>query len=563
MLQPADMTTTQKLFRVAIFCTAFLLSWTGSAQIPGMVDHAHDHDHGNDLAFVKNEGQWHQNVLYKAPLGGLNTLFLEKKGFTYLFYDQKGSEGLHDHLVEHERGGDYFIDAHAYHVRFLNAQTTDLRGGSQRQEYHNYILGNDPEKWKSNVGLYNKVTYPDLYPGIDLEVYDVDGHFKYDFIVQPDADHQQIQLEYEGADRLEIKDENLIIHTSVDRIIEFKPYAYQKIYGQKREIRCLYRLTENTVSFHFPDGYLPNLPIVIDPTVVAATLSGTNINKNFGHTATFDNAGNIYVGARSFGSGYPTTFGRFQTNFGGGETDIAVSKYNGTGSNLVFATYIGGSSSDFPHSIVTDFDQQLYIYGTSMSSNYPTTNNAFQTSYADSIDIVITILNSNGTGLVGSTYVGGSNNDGNNTTFLFENYGDFYRGEIVIDGQRNVYIASMTSSFQFPVTDNAFDQTFDPGGNFQAPAQDGVVFKMNSDLSTMLWSTFLGGDQSDSALGLRVNDFGEVYVVGGAGSGSFPTTPGTLNPNWQGGLGDAYVAKLSADGSQMLRGTFFGTSQYE
>ena len=202
-----------------------------------------------------------------------------------------------------------------------------------------------------------------------------------------------------------------------------KPYAYQEIDGKKVTIQCNYQLDGNTVSFEFPKGYNERYPLVIDPTVVAATLSGTTINENFGHSATFDFSGNIYVGAQSFGSGYPTTLGAFQRNFGGGEVDIAVSKYNTSGTQLIYASYIGGNGRDLPHSLITDFDEQLYIYGSSNSVNYPTTSNAVQPNAGGEMDIVISILNADGTSLVGSTYIGGSGNDGLNASEINFSYG--------------------------------------------------------------------------------------------------------------------------------------------
>ena len=524
-------------------------------------DHQHDHKHdsGNDIAFVKNAGQWDDNVQYQAPLGDLNTLFLENDGFTYIFHDEQDSKDLHDNIQKQPRGQAIYIKSHAYKVKFLNASLIPLRGQEPRKEYHNYFIGDNQEKWQSNVPLFNKVIYPEIYKGIRLEAYDSDAHFKYDFIVGPNADPNQIVMDYRGVDQLEIDNSNLIVHLSVDDIIEAKPYAYQLYNGHQRQVACEYVLKDMQVSFEFPNGYDTNRDLIIDPTVVASTLSGTVINRNFGHTATYDNEGNIYVGARSFGIGYPTTVGSFQRNYGGGGTDIAVSKYNTTGTNLIYASYIGGNDDDYPHSIVTDFDQQLYIYGTSNSLNYPTTNNAFQTSYGDSTDIVITVLNKNGNGLVGSTYIGGSNIDGNNTSILNDNYGDFYRGEIIIDQQRNVYVASVSSSYNFPVTDNAFDQTFNNVG-VGDPAQDGVVFKMNSDLSTLFWSTYLGDRNSDTAMGLRLDDFNNVYVTGGAGSASFPVTQNSLRPNFHGGREDSYIVKISNTGEEILAGTFWGTN---
>lgn len=539
--------------------------------LPGLLQenhdqaHHHDHDHGNDLSFVKNNGQWENAVQYRASLGGLNTIFLEKGGFTYLFHNDKDAEKLFDHS-KRDREKIQPVRAHAYHVKFLNANEPTLKPTAPRSEYNNYFLGNDRSKWASHVPIFDQVRYENLYPGVHLDAYDVDGYFKYDFVVEPGATTENIILEYEGADRLQIKKGDLIIHTSVDKIVEHEPYAYQEINGKKVTVKCAYQLEDNTVTFGFPNGYDEKYPLVIDPTVVAATLSGTTNNENFGHSATYDFSGNIYVGAQSFGSGYPTIVGAFQTNFGGGVADIAVSKYNTNGSQLIYASYIGGSGQDLPHSLITDFDGQLYIYGTSDSDNYPTTTNAVQTNKGGRIDIVISILTADGSDLVGSTYVGGSQDDGFNHCEINASYGDDYRGEIMIDRERNVYIASNSSSNNFPTTPGAFDRTFNTIGtnaSTPSPAQDGVVFKLNNDLSTFYWSTYLGENGADTAMGLRVDENNTVYVSGTAAGANFPIPAGGggFQPTFRGGDSDGYVVRLSADGSTIINGTFWGTNE--
>ncbi|MFT5168179.1 MAG: gliding motility-associated-like protein [Saprospiraceae bacterium] len=508
-----------------------------------------------NISFIKNLNQWHSNVAYKAGLGGLNTVYLEQKAFTYIFANAEDVGQIHE--ATHDTSSVLDIRMHAYKVHFLNAQNVNFKEIDPRTEYYNYFLGNDPAKWASKVPLFNKVQYQGLYNGIDLEAYNNNGHFKYDLIVAPHVDPSVVQMEYEGADAVEIDNSNLVIHTSVETIFEQKPYVYQFINGQKVVIPCEYELRGNTVSFVFPEGYNENYSLVIDPTVIAATLSGMSGVYNFGHTATFDNQGNIYAGGRSFGAGYQTTTGAFQTAFGGGNTDIAVTKYNATGTEQIYATYIGGSSADFPHSMITDFSGQLYILGSTESTNYPVTSNAFQTTKGQFQDIVVTKLNASGSALVGSTFVGGSGIDGQNTSALNANYDDTYRGEIVLDNQGNAYIASCTTSDNFPVTAGAYDTEQNVNGS---STQDGVVFKLNSDFSTLFWATYLGGSDADAAFGLRVNDFGQVYVVGIAGNSDFPTTPGTVQPAWAGGQEDAFVVLLNATGSSLIASTLWGSS---
>lgn len=555
----------------------FLLFFAGaltSFQLFAQHDHSdHDHAHGgSDISFIQNNNQWHSNVLFKANVGKINSIYLENDGFTYVLSNSEDVEKVHEVMyASNSIRNAHTIRSHAYKVNFRNAKIAQLEGLEKNTAYYNYILGNDPAKWASFVPLYNKINYDDIYEGVDLQTYSTEGNFKYDFIVEPGADPFQITLDYVGTDGIEMDNGNLIVYTSVETIIEEEPYAFQIINGKERQVNCQYVLKGNQVTFEFPNGYDISRELIIDPTVIAATLSGTFGSANFGHTATFDNGANIYAGGISFGIGYPTTTGAFQSDYNQGYTDIAVSKYDPDGSDLIYATYIGGSDVEFPYSMVTDFNQQLYILGSTESNNYPVSTSAFQSLKGGESDIVVTKLKADGSGLVGSTYMGGSSDDGINTSYQPEgqpaneyyNYGDKYRGEIIIDNQGNAYVATGTISSNFPVTNNAYDNSFNNIGSGIYPAQDGVVFKLNSDLSTLYWSTYLGGDEPDIALGLRLDDFNNVYVTGVAGSDNFPTTPGTIQPNWNGGEEDAFIVKLSANGSDLLAGTFWGTSKVD
>ena len=363
---------------------------------------------------------------------------------------------------------------------------------------------------------------------------------------------------------MELVEGNLDIHTSIGKMTELNPVAYQDVDGKRVKVPCYFYLNGNVISYTFPDGYDKNHELVIDPTIIASTMTGTSMGAdilgNWGHSATFDNGGNIYGAGISFVTTFPTTLGAFQVNHAGGIHDIALIKYNPNGSNMIYATYIGGNQDEWPYSIITDFNQQVYIYGSTESANYPITSNGFQQNFGGDRDIVVTILSQDGSSLIGSSYFGGSGADGlndNEPYFTTWSYGDEFRGEIVIDGQNNVYLTGNTHSSDFPVTSNAYDNSFNTNG---IPAQDAVVLKANSDLSFLHWATYLGGDDLDTGNGIRVDEDLNVYVTGTAGSSNFPTTPGTIQPNWPGGEESGYLLKISANGSTLLASTFFGSN---
>lgn len=525
------------------------------------------------IEFKENKGQWHNNVLYKAKLPA-GELFLEQSGLTYQFFkeaDLLRIDELHHNFIKNPTASDYIINLHAFKVNFKNALSATLQPAVARPDYENYFIGNDSSKWASNVKKYEEVTYRQLYNNIDLAFYLNDGVFKYDFIVAPNGNPQDIQLAYDGVDEIFIKNGNLHIKTSVNELVEQKPYAYQNINGKEKEVKCLFQLENNTLSFHFPKGYDTNYPLIIDPALIFASYSGATVD-NWGYTSTFDNDGHLYAGGVSFGVGYPTTVGAYQVNFAGGNgsylsgTDITISKFSPDGTSLVYSTHIGGTENESPHSLVVNNNNELLIFGTTASSNYPVTAIAYDNtfnggtlynstvpSYISGSDIIVSKLNTTGTSLLASTFVGGTGNDGlNSLQPLKYNYADDYRGEIIVDGNDNIYVATVTSSTDFPVTTGTIQAT-NAGGN------DGCVFKLSPNLNTLLFSTYIGGTGSDAAYSLQFASNGDILVTGGTTSTDFPTTAGTLHPTSLGNT-DGWLMKINNAATSILASTYIGTA---
>jgi len=529
----------------------------------------------SQLKLIKNLGQQYPNVLYSTELSG-GALYLERSALTYVFYNASDLERLDEYLHHNEylktkSNESPQLRGHAYKVHFKNANPNpQIMEAEKCREYHNYFFGNDETKWAGNVPLFKEVSYKNIYSGIDLKIYSSGIYPEYDFIIHSGADASKIVLTFDGTDGLQVENGNLKIKTSVADIVEQKPIAYQLVDGEKKEVACNYKLNKNNVSFQFPNSYNPNYDLIIDPVIVAATYSGTTY-RAYAHTATYDAAGNIYSGGKAFsvntngsGAGYPATTGAFQTSHAGGFQDICISKYNPDGSQLIWATYLGGSLQEQPHSLVVNLNQQLYIYGTSNSANYPVTTGAYQTTnptdnFGNHLsDIVVTKLNANGTALIGSTYVGGrSENDGVNWSSVQRYYGDYYKGEIVIDSVGNAYVASYTRATDFPATTGAFQTTYSGG------YQDGVVFKINSNMTALQWATFYGGPGEDACYGLKLDASGNVFVTGAISSNILTNTTGTIHTSYIGGLFDAFVSHISANGQTVLKSTYFGSANEE
>ncbi len=528
------------------------------------------------IEFIENKGQWANNIKYKAKIPAGN-LYLEANQLTYQFYDEQDMARLHDmhhHMIKNSSPQDYVMNLHAFNIEFLNAEAPEFRTDNQSSDYLNYYLGKDTKTWATNVKKYHSMAYQNLYEGIDLKFYWKEGYLKYDFIVAPKTKSNLIQLKYNGVDSLYLDKGKLVIKTSVNEIIEQAPYAYQLKNGKQKEVKCKFKLDGDIISFEFPRGYDETKELIIDPTLIFASYSGSTID-NWGYTSTFDNAGNLYGGGVSFGVGYPTTTGAYQVNFAGGNgnylagTDITISKFASDGSTLIYSTYLGGTENESPHSLIVNNNDELLVLGTTSSNDYPVTFTAYDTSYGggnlyngaipnyiSGSDIIISKFNASGTALLGSTYVGGSNNDGLNVSDTLKyNYADEFRGEIIVDNSNNIYVASTTLSNDFPVSASAI-QTSLSGG------QDACVFKLSSNLTNMVWSTYLGGNDDDAAYSLQFDQSGNVIITGGTESNDFPITNGAFNTNYQGNA-DGWITKIDNNASGILASTFVGTPDYD
>jgi gliding motility-associated-like protein len=556
-------------------------------------------DAQNTIKFTENKNQWPGNILFRAQLDG-GALFLEKNAFTYSFYDKETLR--ENHSESKSKPSIKPIKKHAFKMSFLNAKDNVIASSQDpSSDYCNYFIGKDKSKWAGNVKNYKEVNYKGLYTGIDLQVLGYQNSIKYNFIVAREGNPNDIKLSYSGLEKISLEKGGLKLTTSLNEITEQNPYAYQWINGKRIEVQCKFVLERSTVSFSFPNGYNKGFELIIDPVLIFAASSGSTAD-NFGHCATYDATGNLYSGGIAFDQGYPTTFGAFDTVFDGPPfdiVDVVITKYDASGTFLQYSTYLGGAtSSQVVTSLIVDAQNNLLLYGVTGSSDFPTTSNAYDRSFnggtsyyphptngnyfPTGTDIFVTKFNAAGSSLLASTYIGGSMNDGVNpnniptvymgydidsvtgdTNFIYAptldslqyNYGDYYRGAIDLDLFGNVYVATSSRSADFPIL-NGFDNSL--GGQ-----QDGVIFKFNSDLSQLVWSTFLGGSDNDCANGLVLDDSANVYVTGGTRSNDFPVTAGVLTPAYGGGKADGYVTKIKNDGTAMLASTYIGTGEYD
>ena len=583
------------------------------------------------LEFIENKGQWDTAVRYRAEMPN-TTFFLQKHGFSVLLQSPADMEALREAMhgvppggntsstanntgtkkgktstladvlpVSGNRGypsdpgngknngsttGGLIMHAHFYQVEFMNSsEQAVIQGDKALATYNNYFIGNDTSRWQSNCKIYQAVTYKNIYPNIDLRYYTENDQLKYDLVVHPGGNPDNIVMKYKGADKLIVKGGQITIHTSVGDVKETIPHTYQFSKDGTRDLEATYSEgPDNTVRFHV-SNYSPSATLIIDPTLIFSTFTGSR-SDNWGYTATYDESGNFYSGSITLnsipndpGNGFLVSPGAYQTRFLGGDGsdgsyqyDITIMKFSSTGVNRLYATYLGGRGNEQPHSLVTDQAGNLVIAGRTSSTDFPNANSSgVKDVLKGGYDIILVKMTANGSALIGSRIIGGTANDGVNIAPKYStnivpmgqnslrlNYGDDGRSEVIMDNSGNVYLASCTASKDFPVTANAFQKV--SGG-----MQDGVFIKASPDLSNILASTYLGGNSDDAAFALALNPItNNVYIVGGTSSANFPGTSNgpVVYPAKNTGI-DGFLSIVSNDGGTLIKTSYFGTSGTE
>ncbi len=411
----------------------------------------------------------------------------------------------------------------------------------------NYFIGSDPGGWRINIPSYQKIVYRQVYPGIDLAFYGKQGKLEFDFVVFPGADPNAIVLEFRGAERLWIEDQgDLLVQISGNALRLQKPIIYQDLDGSRRPVEGRYRLREKHQVGFEAARYDESWPLIIDPILSYSTFLGGNGSADQGFGIAVDSSGSAYITGRTSSLNFPTR-SPFQSAHGGAD-DIFVVKLSPDGSAIVYSTYLGGSRGESGNAIAVDSSGNAYVTGSTTSVDFPTTTGAFQTASGGGIcrgdvpcdDAFAVRLNSTGSALLYSTFLGGSGSDSG--------------AGIAVDPSGNAYVAGHTSSTNFP-TANPLQPTL-------RGSIDAFVTKLNAMGTSLLYSTYLGGDGEDVAFGIAVGAAGDAYVTGGTASANFPVTSGSFQAIFA-GISDAFVAKLNAQGSALVYSTYLGGSRGE
>ncbi len=421
----------------------------------------------------------------------------------------------------------------------------------------NYFIGNNPAKWRRNVPTYGQVRYKNIYRGIDLVYYGNHQQLEYDFAVAPNADPQQIQFEIKGASQIHIAaDGSLVLETGNGELHFQAPIVYQESNGQRVPLNGGYTLKDASHIGFRVAKYDAKKPLVIDPVLIYSTyLGGTGDDQPAGIAVDAD--GNVYLAGSTDSTDFPLS------NLGAlpaGTDHVFIAKLDPTGSNLIYADYLGGSSDDYGFAVTLDASNQIYVTGSTSSSDFPMVQ-PFQGTYPGGFNAFLAKISADGSSLLYSTYFGGNGSD--------------IPSNVAVDQAGNTMIAGYTSSTDLPVA-NAYQNTASPNqggvyGNY------GFLTKFTPDGSSLVYSTYFGGSsnvalscggnscwpQPDTFIAaMTIDATGDAYLTGSTNTYNFPVTNGayltTNSTQMNSSVG--FVSKFDAAGSLQYSTYLYGTS---
>ena len=401
-----------------------------------------------------------------------------------------------------------------------------------RRSTSHYFLGNDPGRWQTGMRNFERVRYESVYPGIDVLYHGHQRDLEFDFEVAPAAEPSIIRLGVSRGMKLRLnRHGDLVVETLQGNLIQRKPVAYQKIGGRRLQIPVRYVIRANNEIVFRLGNYDRGRPLIIDPVLSYSTFLGGALADS-GNGIAVDPAGNIYVTGVTYSTNFPVV-SPLQSSIRTAP-DVFVSKFNPTGTALIYCTYIGSDNLDFANAIAVDASGNAYITGYTAGSNFPTLN-AYQANRVGNTDAFITKLGPTGS-LLYSTYFGSPNGTQANG--------------IAVDST-GIYIAGQT--FGLPGLPLANPIQSIPGGSW-----DGFVAKLNPAGSAVVYSTYLGGNDVDVAYAIAVDSSGNAYIAGQTNSTNFPLA-NAIQRSF-GIFYDGFVAKISAAGNTLLFSTYLGGS---
>ena len=484
------------------------------------------------IPFIINEGQSNEKIMFYASTFG-GTVFITKDG--EIVYSLPKTE---NNFITGENNKGFGV---AIKEEFVSGNIKEITGEEKSITQVNVFKGNDPLKWRNNISTFGLVNLGEVFKGINIKLKAYGNNIEKLFFVNALANPKDIRIKMSGLKKLKINNSGELEGETCLGVITFtKPLAYQEKNGNKTMVEVEYAVNGDEYGFKVGDYNRENM-LIIDPLLASTFLGGSG--ADYANSIILDGGGNVYVAGYTGSEDFPTSYGAYDESFNG-NLDVFITKMDNDLTTIYSSTFIGGSDVDRNPELALDENGNVYVAGKTFSSDFPTTAGAYDESFNGlDEDIFISKFSDDLTNLIASTYLGGTGD------FAGVNIGDT-PNSIIIGGNGNVCVAGYTDSEDFPITPNAYDDSYNGG------YLDVFIAKLNSDLTSLLASTFLGGDNDDNCV-MAIDTSGNIYVAGGTHSLNFPSTPGAYNENHSGNR-DAFVSKFDSNLTTLLSSTFLG-----
>ncbi|MBI5196423.1 MAG: SBBP repeat-containing protein [Nitrospirae bacterium] len=569
------------------------------------------------VPFIENQGQVNdESVKFYAGTFAGTVFVTDEGGIVYSLIKNENLElRTENSRLKQNIPNAAFPRAISLKETLLCPQKTTIRGFNKSAAKVNYLVGSNKDNWKSGILSWQGISIGEVYNRVALELKAYENNVEKLFTVYPEGNVNDIKLKIEGAEGLRVNNEGeLEVDTKLGTVKFTKPVAYQEIEGKRVEVAVDYwvrgqgsrsdsevfsTLNAERIYGFYVGAYDRTKPLIIDP-LLASTFIGGSGNETI-RTIAVDSAGSVYVAGNTSSSNYALTSSTYDAGFNG-YTDVIVSKFDSNLSNLLSSTFIGGWSYDNAESITIDSSGNVYISGQTYSYNYPVTAGAYDTTFNSSYDAFVSKLSPDLSTLLASTFIGGWSDDyaktikidpsgnlfvagytfSNNfpvtsgaydatfngsydvfisrlsadlstllaSTFIGGTYADFLESFVLDNISGSVLAAGHTNSGNYPVTAGAYDTTFNG-------SSDAFVSRLNSNLTSLLASTFVGGISFDYAKALAIDSADSVFIAGNTNSNNFPVTPSAYSSELNGNM-DVFVSRLDSSLSNLMASTYLG-----
>ncbi len=480
--------------------------------------------------FVPNRGQWPGEVRFMAETNGANAWYTDA-GVVYDFH----TDIITDDSIVVRKG-------HVVGMRFIeNERIVSLEkheGRIATGSKNNYFIGFDRTKWQTNVPVYKELNFSIF--SATARFYTEDEFLRYDIVIPAGVCPENYSLEFSGQKSIDLINNEIILETSIGKIINSKMKTYQLKDGRKIPVDCRIVFDKKNRIKFIPGNYDPSRDLIIDPLLFCSFVGGSS-NEYMSKGFTMNNDRNAVFTGMTSSSDFPRSEGAYQSEYKNGNNYCFITKIDTDNEKLLFSTFYGSGKYECGEEIQFDDAGNIIVIGTTQNL-IPVTENAYQKAYGGNIDNFICKFTPSGDSLIFSTMLGGCDADISSPFFW-------------IDGDNSITIIGTSKSHDYPVTTDAIQKVWPENAITQ-----GVITKISADGSELIYSSFLGNCLETVITGADINESGEIYIGGWQRGDGFPVTKNAIRNEIE-YENEKFLVKINSDLDSILYSTYLYNDQ--